>query len=243
MTGHQKNHKQLRANHLESLAEAVVLHRSPNLSHDSMAGIKQERTEQYLKEIIQREKKRQAHQKINFTLNPSQSSGLRSVDIPDASAKGPNLGSPDNPKTWKGPWITLTKPHEIASVIKDMNIKQYNQAFLTPFGSGPLADSIGRKGDTQPASELLQGRLPTHLLEDLLPETVNILHTLARQHPQTLNSNTLVSITDDEFISAYKMTKEATSSSPSGRHVGHYKAILDDTTLVSLHATMMSLPR
>jgi hypothetical protein len=49
-------------------------------------------------------------------------------------------------------------------------------------------------------------------------------------------------ITEGEFISAYKATKEATSSSPSGHHVGHYKAILSYPTLVHLHQTMMSIP-
>jgi hypothetical protein len=38
------------------------------------------------------------------------------------------------------------------------------------------------------------------------------------------------------------MSKEATSSSPSGRHIGHYKAIIKDPVLVSLHTAMMSIP-
>jgi hypothetical protein len=49
-------------------------------------------------------------------------------------------------------------------------------------------------------------------------------------------------VTSEEFIQAYKNIKESTSSSPSGRHVGHYKAILDDPTLVNLHSVMMTLP-
>jgi hypothetical protein len=50
------------------------------------------------------------------------------------------------------------------------------------------------------------------------------------------------SISEEVFISAYFNTKEATSPSLSGRHIGHYKSILNDPTLVYLHATMMSLP-
>jgi hypothetical protein len=38
-------------------------------------------------------------------------------------------------------------------------------------------------------------------------------------------------ITEEVFISGYKKWKESTSTSPSGRHLGHYKAIVYDPCL------------
>jgi len=36
--------------------------------------------------------------------------------------------------------------------------------------------------------------------------------------------------------------KESTSSSPSSRHIGHYKVAVNDPTLDQLHSCMMSFP-
>ena len=55
--------------------------------------------------------------KIGHTLAPNLTFGIACVDIPDNNAKGPGLGSPDDPKTWKGPWVSITKPEDIAKHI------------------------------------------------------------------------------------------------------------------------------
>eukprot|EP00957_Ditylum_brightwellii_P127320 9708094-Ditylum_brightwellii.AAC.1 len=39
-----------------------------------------------------------------------------------------------------------------------------------------------------------------------------------------------------------KAQDESTSSSPLGRHYGHYKAVLDHNDIFIVHAQMMSLP-
>jgi hypothetical protein len=38
-------------------------------------------------------------------------------------------------------------------------------------------------------------------------------------------------ISEADFISGFKDWKESTSTSPSGRHLGHYKAIVNDPDL------------
>ncbi len=237
----QKDHRKLRASYLEQLAEAIVLHQSPTLDTNEATPIRIERVRKQVLQLKKREKHKHMYKKIGTTLDPNVSLGLNRIDIPDIRARGPNLGSPEDPKTWKGPWVTITNPEEIAKRVCAINIQQYHQASATPFGSGPLADIIGRNGDTQAAKDLLNGTLPSDILSSLLPETIRILKTLATPQP-TLQEHTRVSITEEEFVATYKATRETTSSSPSGRHVGHYKAAVKDPTLVSLHTSMMSIP-
>jgi hypothetical protein len=75
----------------------------------------------------------------------------------------------------------------------------------------------------------------------LLTETNDIIRALAKPLVvQQKDITTVISVED--FVSTYKVVKEATSSSPSGRHVGHYKAAATDPPLSELHSTMMSIP-
>jgi hypothetical protein len=135
----------------------------------------------------------------------------------------------------------LSNPEETTQTVGAIYIKQYHQASGTPFGSSPLADIIGRNGNTLVAKALLEGTLPAAILSSLLPEMVRLLQTLATV-ALTLPTDNRDVIADEEFIFTYKVTSEATSSSPSGHHAGHYKAIVNDPSLVFLHASMISIP-
>jgi len=83
--------------------------------------------------------------------------------------------------------------------------------------------------------------LPQEIAETLLPETQSIFFTLtalANDNNPTLDPT----ITPEQFKSCYKAMDERTSSSPSGRHLGHYKAATLSEDLTKLHSTMMSIP-
>jgi hypothetical protein len=143
-----------------------------------------------------------------------------------------------DPKSWTGPWKTITNPEDIAKVIIEMNRKQYHQAHGTPFGSGILANMVGHAGDSPITETLLAGEMHP-LPQDILPESRHVLQTLATPYPMTTRTT---QIEEEEFMASCRVAKESTSSSPSGRHIGHYKASLADPNLVALHTTMMSLP-
>jgi hypothetical protein len=172
LRNHQKQQSALRATYLESLAEAIVLDQSPNLAHDSVAAIKEERVASQVTKLIKRENLRRMFRKLQRVLKPDIKQGLSRIDIPDRTACTEAHGNPDHPKEWKGPWMTITKPNEIANVIKDLNRQQYHQAHATPFGSGPVAEAFGRQGNTPAASSVLSGTIPSTLHQaPLMKET------------------------------------------------------------------------
>jgi hypothetical protein len=122
------------------------------------------------------------------------------------------------------------------------NRRQYGQAKDTSFGSDPLLSLYGYNADTPEADNLLQGHLPSPLITNqLYPETEEILSSVADSSPNSITSPS-AEITQDQFIDLYKVLNEATSSSPSGCHVGHYKVATKHKHLSSLHSQMMSLP-
>jgi hypothetical protein len=53
-----------------------------------------------------------------------------------------------------------------------------------------------------------------------MPEEIKVLG-------KKIDSN----ISDDDLIDGFKKWKESTSTSPSGQHLGHYKAIVTDPDL------------
>ena len=46
----------------------------------------------------------------------------------------------------------------------------------------------------------------------------------------------------EDLSDGFKMLSEDISSSPSGRHIGHYKAVLGDLDICTMYATVLSIP-
>jgi hypothetical protein len=110
----QAKHTELREHFLEDLAEAIVLHRCPKLAKEGMESVKRDKAEKQLKQLISREKLRKMYRKLSKVLNKHRGKGLSQIDIPDAAASTEMTGDPNCPKTWKGPWKSVTNPTEIA---------------------------------------------------------------------------------------------------------------------------------
>jgi hypothetical protein len=238
---YQRNHVPLHQEWLESLATAKVLHRAPYLASEEQAGELQHRMEKELKELKKRDHKRRQYRKINYALRPDTNTrGLTRLDIPASDSLEPFLIGPD-PKTWTGPWRSITDPNLIEKHICAANQRQYNQVEANPFGSGYLASEFNLDASSSATDLLLEGNFHPNSNLIRLPETLNILNQLS--NPLNLSPKEISSsISPEEFVSAYKVVHESTSSSPSGRHVGHYKAAALDPLLSELHATMMSIP-
>lgn len=236
----QRRHLDLRANHLQELADARILLKNPTaLQQDSKKWDKQRKKE--LNRIIRKEFNKQLHRKIGYLLYPERySGGLSSIDIPAESDQPYPLG-PD-PKQWEGAWKVITNPNQLATHVSAANRRQYHQAAHTPFGEEPLKTYFGHNGDTTGAEALIAGQLPPqYIMKQLLPETQTLLRYLAAA-AKTSPIDSTTHISGNEFSALHKAMAEGTSSSPSGRHIGHYKVAASAAPLAQLHASMMSLP-
>jgi hypothetical protein len=237
----QEKHIQLRENYLERLAKSLVLKVSPQLDDPKNEERLRLRTKEAVHRIIKKERKQAMFRSIGVTLDPSggNKGGIARIDVP-SPPPGVDPTTID-PKTWNGPWRAVTDPEEIGYYVCQTNVKQYNQAELTPFASGYIADLLGDVLTSPDASALLTGTLDLDKSQIPLPETLTLNDFLGRPYPSQMAPCT-GKITTQQFVDNYKQVKERTSSSFSGRHVGHYKAILEDETLVKIHSTMMSIP-
>jgi hypothetical protein len=238
----KKSPGELRENYLSVLAEAIVLHRAPHLRGPEYSQELQTRKAKEIKELIKRERKKRQYQKISRTLENTNKNtgGLSRINIPASDITEPYPLGPD-PKTWTGPWRSISDPALIAQHICAANQLQYNQAENTPFGSRYLAQLFGLDASSPNVESLLLGSLRYDPNQIYLSETKDIIQELAR--PLSMQPKTIVAIiSPDQFIATYKVVKEATASSPSGRHVGHYKAATSDPILTELHSTMISIP-
>jgi hypothetical protein len=67
---------------------------------------------------------------------------------------------------------------------------------------------------------------------EMLPETEQVIREMAMpKEMKVLGKKINCEISDVDFILGFKGWRESTSTSPSGHHLGHYKAIVSDPDL------------
>jgi len=237
----QKNHVELQSKHLEELANAIITFWRPALLDPGKEKEYEKKKQQEIRRIMRREAFICVHKKIGYILKPNLTNGgLSQVDVPYHSTGAPYPLGPD-PKSWNGPWVSLNSPKDIAEHVCAANTRQYHQAHCTPCGKEPLSSFLGYKVDKPGALAVIQGDpLPDEVRSCILPETESIFQTLQDLACRKI-SPISQQITPDQFKSCYKAMDERTSSSPSGRHLGHYKAATLSEDLTKLHSIMMSV--
>jgi hypothetical protein len=140
-----------------------------------------------------------------------------------------------------GSWSRIDTKEQVKALIIDRNIEQFSHAGDTPFGYTPLGDELGHTGDTLMADDIYNGTLEHRSLTD---HAIKAIVKQLRKHPLLTKMISPV-VTTEAFISCFSCVAEKTSSSPSGRHVGHYIVCIDlkdelSGLLAAVHAAMTS---
>ncbi len=132
----------------------------------------------------------------------------------------------------------LLEVDSIHKAILAQNRKHFHQADDTPFAGGAentiLYDLIGFNGMSKGACKVIEGTFLEKYGNKLsgLPEMEQVIRELAMpEEISILGQQIDCQILEKDFLSGFKGWKESTSMSPSGRHIGHYKAIVMDPNL------------
>ena len=187
--------------------------------------------EKALKIIKTREASKRQFRRIRTTLGRLKAGGLAGVDVPIIGADGEITG-----------WRSVTEPEELHELISVRNKKHLNQAAPTPLGHGEGFRLFHGKDRHDTARKVLNGELewrhPISEVNDFIGHLKKAFNEeKLREETKKIN----VPVTTAEFRFYFSKKKESTESSPSGRHIGHYKAILDNDDIVDLLVAMINI--
>lgn len=117
-------------------------------------------------------------------------------------------------------WRSITEPSEVEYYLQLRNRSHFGQADGTPFTRAPFSDHITWSADTHLSDEIQAGTYESNI--DEVPQCSALLQACKAVSDLDILPST---ITEKEFRSKIVSWKESTSTSPSGRHLGIYKAL------------------
>ena len=128
------------------------------------------------------------------------------------------LSNPKQASNWK----RITEPDEIEFYLQVRNRLHFGQAHGTPFTIAPLSDEIPWDGDSSTVEDILQGQyIPSKDVQALCREVI----LACQQKDQTPIIPSTLSY--EAFRGKMRKWRESTTTSPSGRHLGRYKALFN----------------
>jgi hypothetical protein len=133
-------------------------------------------------------------------------------------------------------WTVEGNKDKLTKAIMTQNEKQFSKAFNTPFACGSLKETLGADGTTAAGDAMLRG---AYEITSPIAELKEFVETF-KKNPNIQDIKP--EITPKMFAKAFGRVHEKKATSASGRHLGHYKAILDSPSLTSLLCNTLTLP-
>jgi ribonuclease HI len=147
--------------------------------------------------LLRHERLRSLYQQINkYHGQPKE--GLKYILAPDQSTVIDNVDGMED-------------------VLIQRNIEHYQQANCTPFAREPLISHFGPHGTNENAEALYQGTIGE--LPPVNEYTMLVLEQLASDRLPTFD----YTISKEEILHVFRHWRESTSTSASGKHLGHYR--------------------
>ena len=205
---------------LSKIKQELVLEKSSRLlelreqeaAENAMIALAENKTEdQILQRTTQAQYTKNTFASLRSRFKPPHSQGLNSVIIPNAEASA------------RTQQTLITNPKEVETKIIQRNIIHFGQAEGTPFTQPRLTQALGYTGVTDVATRILKGHDMSVLLDSL---GSGERRTLRQLNDGETSKTISINISFEEFNTGFRKWREATSTSPSGRHLGHYKALL-----------------
>ena len=156
--------------------------------------------------------------------------GLDRVEVPIHDSDGEIVG-----------WRSVTAREELFNTLLTRNIKHFSQAKDTPFVNGALGQLLNPFEQNHFSESILQGTVDISHLSLSAPIQACI-HEMQSPPGEDCSNPVDDSISPEDFAAGSKQLSEDLSSSPSGRHLGHYKAILGEPDLCAMYATIITVP-
>ena len=158
---------------------------------------------------------------IKHHTKQKQSSGLTSIEIPLDSSIPWNSIPPSLPfEQWK----TINNPEKIEKVLTLRNKEYLSQPEGTPFTIARLKDLLGLDSFTPFGKALLTGK--ADLSKTPLSKLQKLYFANLKKTSGVLESPISPHISIEDMTSGFRKRKESTTTSPSQRHLGHYKSFL-----------------
>jgi hypothetical protein len=151
------------------------------------------------------------------------SRGITQLEVPTSwpAAGTPieSIGTLPDPKK-SSDWRLITLPEEIVYYLLLRNRFHFGQAEGTPFTTAPFRHEIDWEASSATAEMILEGTWTNDELDDVMQLLMSHCKKVTALDTQP------DFITVAEFESKFKIWNERTTTSPSGRHLGYYKAIV-----------------
>lgn len=198
-------------NMIRTIRKQANIHRSDFLQQraavEALAGNQEEA--KVLRRLERAEATKACFKILRKYLKPTIRGGITKIEVEDTP----------------GSTTMITEPTEMVNRILKRNQRHFSQATGTPFTKTPLTGWLGDCGETHKGISLTQGRSKPLLdANTTFPETQIMLDALQPFTPPATPVS--IKISTDDYKNFFKKWDESTSTSPSGKHLGHYKALL-----------------